>query len=975
MSDKNLRNKASFDYKIYSETGEKVSRSDDQFGSNPSNNTTSAESDVVSLQNLLDSWSLNDDMAEKQIQIEESILSDEIGDFIDENVIADISNTDELNSKLSKMEELRSKFRRIHKEMNLNDDNYDQKYGKEYAVKMNDIKIYIKEINNKKKSLSMINDETKRKDAERKNKVMIFQMEDLNQQMEELEQVYEGDLQKEDDKRLKVRRNESKSYFKDTRKIGEKIFEMMNSKTDNLHLLHLLGELKTRYEDILNLKEKYQSNLRLVMEEREIDKNESFQLSSLNIKLQKFQGYQSAVDVYTFKSTFEKIHLKSTPKSLLPDLLKNNYLEGAALTLVYSLDDIDEIWDRLKAAFGNCKIMLSEKLTKFTGMEGLWKHKSPSKLAEELSKLVNCMRDVIKLAKDHNIQNTLYYGDSIEKIYKLCGEERINRWFNIQCDSMYEGEELWQKLIDFLEKDIKINQQKTFHGINQEKKPSTVSGGNRHYLSKEEFQAECENDVIETGTINYCSICGNSDHVATNGPNSTKIVQYFACQKFVQWSPSERFAELKSRGLCCQCLYPGAKHRLQKHKEGRCQSEFACKHPSHDKYTTKLHVLLCQEHRDSPQNQDLLQEYKEKCILRQSVELPSFSKDIHLSFHTSTHKGKEVINQSTTQDDQQYNEESGIYMLQTIKIDNECYTIFYDSGCSDFVTTYNAAKRMGERAQKQFDGPISVGGVGGASTKSPHGIYSIKLPLANGKESIMTGICLERITTKFPYYPIAGKIEDDIKKNFASSGGDCISLPKLPEKVGGEVDFMVGIKYLRYFPNLVFQLPSGLSIYKSHFKNADGSDGVIGGPHHVFTEIEKYHHLHEKSQNNFVKNQQQIQEISKLADSGNDMLGLDFNDCHFDVFDEKLETCKDFGQIMLTKELKLFEKIEDTGICVPYRCVNCRECKSCKSQENEWMRIKEEVEQDLIEKSVVVDTEKGLTIANLPFIKDPAWKL
>ena len=50
---------------------------------------------------------------------------------------------------------------------------------------------------------------------------------------------------------------------------------------------------------------------------------------------------------------------------------------------------------------------------------------------------------------------------------------------------------------------------------------------------------------------------------------------------------------------------------------------------------------------------------------------------------------------------------------------------------------------------------------------------------------------------------------------------------------------MVGIKYLKYFPEAVYKLPSGLTIYKSPFISTDGIRGVVGGPH-VFTNIEKY---------------------------------------------------------------------------------------------------------------------------------------
>ena len=44
-----------------------------------------------------------------------------------------------------------------------------------------------------------------------------------------------------------------------------------------------------------------------------------------------------------FQSEFQKLFYKQTPTKLLPDLLKNNYLDEPALTLVKSLENIDEI--------------------------------------------------------------------------------------------------------------------------------------------------------------------------------------------------------------------------------------------------------------------------------------------------------------------------------------------------------------------------------------------------------------------------------------------------------------------------------------------------------------------------------------------------------------------------------------------------------------------------------------------------------
>ena len=44
---------------------------------------------------------------------------------------------------------------------------------------------------------------------------------------------------------------------------------------------------------------------------------------------------------------------------------------------------------------------------------------------------------------------------------------------------------------------------------------------------------------------------------------------------------------------------------------------------------------------------------------------------------------------------------------------------------------------------------------------------------------------------------------------------------------------------MRYYPEKIFELPTGLTIYESKSKNIDGTRGIVGGPHHVFTEKQK----------------------------------------------------------------------------------------------------------------------------------------
>ena len=164
---------------------------------------------------------------------------------------------------------------------------------------------------------------------------------------------------------------------------------------------------------------------------------------------------------------------------------------------------------------------------------------------------------------------------------------------------------------------------------------------------------------------------------------------------------------------------------------------------------------------------------------------------------------------------------------------------FFDSGCSDMVVKSDAIVRLGNRAKQEIKGPISLCGVGNLKAESTHGIYQIRLPLRNGKDAVLAGVCLDKITNTFPQYPLNGEIKKDIFSAFQLSGGNTDQLPKLPDSIGGDVDFMIGTKYLRYHPIPVFSLTSGLTIYQSPFLGENGTQGVIGGPHDVITEVDK----------------------------------------------------------------------------------------------------------------------------------------
>ena len=119
------------------------------------------------------------------------------------------------------------------------------------------------------------------------------------------------------------------------------------------------------------------------------------------------------MDIYTFRSEFEKLHLKETPTNKLPDLLKHNYLANPALGMVKSLEDITEIWERLQKAYGDPKTILSKLLGEVKNMAPIHRMRNAENLKDGLVNLINGICDLMKVAQRHHIEAKLYNGEGL----------------------------------------------------------------------------------------------------------------------------------------------------------------------------------------------------------------------------------------------------------------------------------------------------------------------------------------------------------------------------------------------------------------------------------------------------------------------------------------------------------------------------------------------------------------------------------
>ena len=103
-----------------------------------------------------------------------------------------------------------------------------------------------------------------------------------------------------------------------------------------------------------------------------------------------FNGYESKFDIYTFPSEFLKIYQRPIANIMRADVFKNNLLTGPALSLVKSITDFDELWERLK-------------LIHLGKTNQIWKLTDSGKIVKALSKMIMAMKDLEHLACRYNI--------------------------------------------------------------------------------------------------------------------------------------------------------------------------------------------------------------------------------------------------------------------------------------------------------------------------------------------------------------------------------------------------------------------------------------------------------------------------------------------------------------------------------------------------------------------------------------------
>ena len=217
------------------------------------------------------------------------------------------------------------------------------------------IKCYIKEANRRKGMIGQLQKEAdvEKKENERrievrkqikKNEACQFQINEINQLMKELNEEFKIKPDEIEDEHLLQIKNEIKENNNKMDRLSLKIKDLLSlTQAWDLEQEEAIRKITADYQHLITRKNEYCTFIKEECSRRELSKEESFKISNLNIKSQRFRGYESTADIYTFRSEFEKVYSRSTSRRILPDVLKNNFLEDPALSPVKSLGNINEI--------------------------------------------------------------------------------------------------------------------------------------------------------------------------------------------------------------------------------------------------------------------------------------------------------------------------------------------------------------------------------------------------------------------------------------------------------------------------------------------------------------------------------------------------------------------------------------------------------------------------------------------------------
>ena len=359
------------------------------------------------------------------------------------------------------------------------------------------------------------------------------------------------------------------------------------------------------------------------------------------------------------------------------------------------------------------------------------------------------------------------------------------------------------------------------------------------------------------------------------------------------------------------------------------------------------------------------------------------------------------------------------FMLGYSKGTTRPLVTLYDTGCMNILFKEGVPDTELGPSVVMMKGPLYVNGVGDTSVRV-NGEHMCSIELVDGTRAVLEGVTVDKISSPIPYTNLS-TAEKDIKDSDRSN----IELQNLRcnERVGGELDILLGIHYSAIFPTAVHSLPSGLTIYKLVISSHDPLyTAVIGGPHESFAgmadnfggfgshffaqlqcQLEDFRKFGPPRVSKALMSTEDYEFAAKFGeDDLREKIELEDHDCSTERSEDSIEnslersvldviidcldlseavgeiSCEDCGEPFNSalisvnddediRDLRMIQKAQEEGLSIEYRCPKCRNCSDCRnSHQTERVSLREEAEDLMIRDSVKLDYSNKRIISHLP---------
>ena len=246
------------------------------------------------------------------------------------------------------------------------------------------------------------------------------------------------------------------------------------------------------------------------------------------------------------------------------------------------------------------------------------------------------------------------------------------------------------------------------------------------------------------------------------------------------------------------------------------------------------------------------------------------------------------------------------------------------------------------------------------------GEWAAALPMADGGYQAVRGQTMKSLVGQMPRFDLTRTLQD-VQQQYPKNRR--LQNLVIPSVLGGEIEMILGSKYLKIYPETVQVTPTGLTVSVSRLRSPLGKNtAVISGPVRFINSIfqsqnakdafesmkamlvhlKEYrptidffpHSLSHQFEEEAMK--ENYLDSSYLKEKDTEYVNL--------VLPIVCHDCK--ANVTVQSELKRFMDLQEAGLKTDFKCAKCRHCDECKRGAGfEKVSLKQEAEQLLIRDS------------------------